>query len=141
MGTITKTVLQRIQWFWQKQRKLDELTQPGLEDAANYFHERDKKNGTSKLMVPAIVQPQTDDDASAPAPTTFGEHMEYLWIVPGILPMPPGTSRPGSSQMRLGSMKSQSKTSISGREPAADRDTSHLLKAKPDEPVSIYPCI
>jgi hypothetical protein len=29
MGTITKTVQQRMERFWQKQMKLDELTQPG----------------------------------------------------------------------------------------------------------------
>jgi hypothetical protein len=39
MGTITKTVQQRRERFRQKQMKLDELTQPGLEDAADYFLE------------------------------------------------------------------------------------------------------
>jgi len=39
MGTITKTVQQRIARFWQKQMKLDELTQLGWEDAADYFRE------------------------------------------------------------------------------------------------------
>jgi len=37
MGTITKTELQRMERFWQKQVKLHELTQPGWEDAADYF--------------------------------------------------------------------------------------------------------
>ena len=54
-------------------------------DAGNYFCERDKKNGTSEMRIPAVVQPQTDDDAAAPAPTTFGDLMEYLGIFPGIL--------------------------------------------------------
>jgi len=36
MGTITQTVQQLIERFRQKQMKLDELTQPGWKDAANY---------------------------------------------------------------------------------------------------------
>jgi len=47
MGTITETVQQRMERFRQKQMKFDELTQPGWEDAADYFRERDKKYGTS----------------------------------------------------------------------------------------------
>jgi len=84
MGTITKTVQQRMEKFRQKQMKLDELTQPRWEDAADYFREKDKVYGTSELMVAAVVQPQTDDDAAVPSPTTFGELMECLEIVPGI---------------------------------------------------------
>jgi hypothetical protein len=141
MGTITKMVQQRMESFRQKQMKLDELTQPGWEDAADYFRERDKKYGTAELRLPVVVQPQTDDDASAPPPITFGEHMERLEIVPGISQMLQGTSRPGSSHIRLGSVKPQSNTSISGLEPAVELDTSPLLKAKPVEPVSFYPCI
>jgi len=91
MGTITKTVQQRMESFRQKQMKLDELTQPGWEDAADYFRERDKKYGTAELRVPVVVQPQTDDGASAPPPTTFGELMERLDNVLGISQMPQGT--------------------------------------------------
>jgi len=141
MGTITKTIQQRMERFRQMQMKLDELTQPGWEDAANYFGERDEKYGTSELMIPAIVQPQTDDEAAAPASTTFWELMEGLEIVPRISHMPQGTSQPGSSHMRLGSMKPQWDASISGLLPAAEPNMSPLLKAKPDEPVSFYPCI
>jgi hypothetical protein len=46
MGTITKTVCQRMASFRQKQIKLDELTQPGWEDAAEYFREGDMKYRT-----------------------------------------------------------------------------------------------
>jgi len=141
MGTITKTVQQRMERFRQKQMKLDELTQPGWEDAANYFRERDKKYGTTELRVPAVVQPQTNDDAPAPLPATFGELMESLDIVFGISQRPQGTSRPGSSHIRLGSVKPQSKSCIPGGEPAAEPDSSMLLKAKPIEAVSFYPCI
>jgi len=70
--TVTKMVQQHMERFQQKQKKLDELTQPGWEDAADYFHKQDKKYGISELKVPAVVQPQTADDAPAPPPTTFG---------------------------------------------------------------------
>jgi hypothetical protein len=43
--------------------------------------------------------------------------------------------------MRLGSGKPQSKSTIPSGEPAAEPDSSMLLKAKPIEIVSFYPCI
>jgi len=141
MGTITKTVQQHMEGFWQKQMKLDQLTHPGWKDAADYFCERDKKYGTSELRAPAVVQPQTNDDAPAPLPTTFGELVESLDIVPGISQRPQGTSHPGSSHITLGSVKPQSKSSIPIGKPAAEPDSSTLLKAKPVEPVNFYPCI
>jgi len=82
-----------------------------------------------------------DDDAEAPTPATCGVHIGCLEIVPGILQVPQGTSRPGSSHMRLGSMMLQSNTSMSSLQPAAERHMSPLLKAKLDEPVSFYPCM
>jgi len=141
MGTISKTVQQPMESFWQMQMKLDELSQPGWEEAADYFHERDMKYGTAELRVPVVVQPQTDHDAWAPPPTTFGELMERLDIVPGISQMPQGTSRLGSSHIRLSSVKLRSNTTISGLEPATEPDTLPLLKAKPVEPLSFYPCL
>jgi len=141
MGTISKMVKQRMENFRQKQMKLDELTQPGWEDAADYLHERDNKYSTAEFRVPVVVQPRTDDDASAPPPITFGELMERLDIVLGISQMPGGTSRPGSRHIRLGSVTPQSNTTISGLEPAAEPDTLPLLKAKPVEPLSFYPCL
>jgi hypothetical protein len=92
-------------------------------------------------MVPAIVQLQTKDDAPAPQPATFGELMEILNIFPGISRRPQGTSRPGTSDIRLSSVKPQSQSSIASGEPAAEPDLSILLKAKPVEPVSYYPYI
>jgi len=94
MGTITKMVQQCMERFRQKQMKPDELTQPWWADAADYFLENQNSYGTSALSIPAVIQPQTDDDTAAPAPTTSGELMEFLDIVPGILQMPQGTSRP-----------------------------------------------
>jgi len=91
MGTITRTVQQRIEMIRKKLMKLDELTQPGRENAADYFHERDKTYGTSELRVPAVVQLQTDDDTEAPALTTSGELMECLDILPGMMQMLQGS--------------------------------------------------
>jgi hypothetical protein len=51
--------------------KLDELTQPEWEDAADYFHERDKKYGNIELRVLGVFHPQTNDDTPAPLPATF----------------------------------------------------------------------
>jgi hypothetical protein len=121
--------------------KLDELTQPGWEDAADHFHERDKKYGTTGLRVPVGVQPYPKDDAPSPPPATFGELMESLDNLPGISQSPQGTSRPGSSHIRLRSVKPQSKSSIPSGEPAAEPDSSLLLKAKVVELVSFYPCV
>jgi len=39
MGTISKMLQQRMERFRQKKMKLDELTQPEWQDAANYFRE------------------------------------------------------------------------------------------------------
>jgi hypothetical protein len=41
MGTISKTVHYRLGNFRQKQIMFDEITQPGWEDAADIFRERD----------------------------------------------------------------------------------------------------
>ena len=147
MGTITKTVQQRTERFGQKQMKLDELAQPRWEDAADYLHEREKKYSTFELRVLAVVQPQTNHDALDPPWTTFGELMESLDTFPGISQRPQGTFRPGSVHIRLGSVNPQAKSSVPSGEPAAEPDSSTLLKAKPVEPVSsvepviIYPCI
>jgi len=127
--------------FRQKQLKLDELTQPAWDNAADYFHERDTKYGTTELRVPAVVQPQTNDDILAPPPGTFGELMESLDIVPGISQRPQGPSRPGSSHIRLGLVKPQPKSSTPCGVPASEPDSSTLLKANPVEGASFYPWI
>jgi hypothetical protein len=90
--------------FQQNLMKLDEFTQPGWENAADYFCDRDKKYGESKLRVPAVIQSQQNDDPPPYPPTAFGEIMEGLDIVPGILERAQGTSSPGSSHIRLGSV-------------------------------------
>jgi hypothetical protein len=57
MGTISKTVQCCMESFQQKRMTLDELTQSGWGDAANYFHERDMRYGTTELNVPAGFKP------------------------------------------------------------------------------------
>ena len=42
IGTITKTVQQRMERFRHKQMKLEQLTQPGGEDTADYLRRRNK---------------------------------------------------------------------------------------------------
>jgi len=71
MSTISKTVRHGREGFQPKRMRLDELTQPGWDHAANYFHERDMRYGTSELKVPAVVKPQTVTIAATPSPTTL----------------------------------------------------------------------
>jgi len=141
MGSISKTVQQRMERFQQKQMTLDKLTEPGWVDAANYFRERDIMYGTSELRVQSVNQPQMNHDAAAPPPTTCGKLKASLDIVLGISHRLQGTSRPGSSHIRLGSVKPQSKLGIGSGDPAAEPDLSMLLKAEPVQPICVYPCI
>ena len=102
---------------------LDEVTQPGREDAADYLRNCYKKYGNYELCVLAVIQPQMDEDEAAPALKKFGELMLCLDIVPGIPEMPQGTSRPESSHMRLGSGKLQWNMSIPCLAPATEPDS------------------
>ena len=107
MGTISKTVQHCMESFRQKEMRLDELTQTGWRDAADYFCERDMMYRMTELKVPALLTPQTDRTAATPSRTTFGDLMQVLDIVPGQSQMPQVTSRQGSSQIRLGWGKHQ----------------------------------
>jgi hypothetical protein len=124
--------------FREKQIKLDKLTQPGWGDVAEYIREQDKRYGTTELKVPAVVKLHTDQDAVNPAPSTFGELMESLDIIPGISQMPHRTSRPGSSHLRLGSGRPQSNKCIASLPPDVEPDSSPIKQAKPIEPASLY---
>jgi len=141
MGTISKTVQHCMESFCQKQLRLDELTQQGWGDAADYFRGRDMKYGTTELKITAVRKPQTDSTAATPSPTTFGEFMQALDIVPGQSQMPQVTSQQGTSQMRLGSEKPQADNHIVPTMPATVSDPSPIEIAKPVQPVSFYPCI
>jgi len=141
MGTISKTVQHHMESFRQKQMGFDELTQPGWGDAANCIRERDMKYGNAELNVLAVVTPQIETTAASASLTTVGEHMQTLDIVRGQLEMPTVTSRPGSSQMRLGSEKPQSNTFISVLSPDAATDSTPIQDAKPVEPICFYQCM
>jgi len=82
MGTFSKMVQHRIESYRQKQIRLHELRKPGCGDAADYSRERDMKYGTTELKVPAVKKLQTVMTAATPSPTTFGEHMLALDILP-----------------------------------------------------------
>ena len=127
--------------FRQKQMRLDELTQPGWGDAANYFRERDMRYGTAELKVPAVVKPQIETTAATPSPITVGEHMQTPEIVRGQSEMPAVTSPPGSCQMWLGSEKPQSHEFIPVLSPGMATDSMPIQDANPVEPVSFYPCM
>jgi len=139
MGTITKTVQHRMESFRQKQMRLDELTQPGWGDAANYFRERDMRYGTAELMVPAVVKPQLDSTTATPSPIRVGENTQTPEIVRGQSEMPAVTSRPRSSQMRLGAENPQSREFIPVVSPGMATNSIPIQDANPVEPVSIYP--
>jgi hypothetical protein len=80
---------------------------------------------------PAVVQLQTNDEAPAPPPTTFGGHTESLHIVTEISQRPQGTTQPSNSHIGLGLVKPVPKWSVPSSKPAKEPDSSTLLKAKP----------
>jgi hypothetical protein len=131
LDTISKTVQLRLERVRPKQMTLDKLTQPGMEDAADYYCERDKKYGKSTLYVPAVVQQQTDVNAPSLVPTTIRELLECLDILPTISQQPQGTSRPGSSHIRLGSGMWQLYPGISDLASATTPDSLFNRNVKP----------
>jgi len=141
MGTISKIVQHCMESCWQKQMRLEQLTQPGWGDAANYFRERDMKYGTTELEVLAVVKTQPDRTAATPSPTTFGELMQVLDIILRQSQMPHVTSQQGSSQMRLGTEKPQANNHILSRMPDALPDSSQMEIATPVQPSSFHPSI
>ena len=92
---------------------------------------REMKYRTAKLMVMALVKPPKDTTAATPSPTTFGELMQVLDIVPGQSQLPQVVSRQGSSQMRLGLQKSQADNHIVSLMPDAVPNSSQREIAKP----------
>ena len=120
---------------------LDELKRPGCGDAADYFCASDTKYATTGLMVPSVGKSQTDQVAAALPPTTFGEIIENLDIVPRISQLSQDTSRPRRSHMRLGSRKPQSPECISSLPPGAESDSFQIQYVIPVEPVRFYQCI
>jgi len=64
MGAFARTGVHWIESIWQTPITLDEPTQSGCWDLADYFRERDEKNGRSELIVLAVVKRQTDTTAA-----------------------------------------------------------------------------
>jgi len=137
MGTISKTVPHCAVSVWQKRMTLHKLNQPWWEDVAKNFCERDMKHKTSKMIVRAVGKPQTDPPAATPLPITVGEIMQPVDIAPWQSQMWQGTSRPGSSQMRPGSAKSQPQTDIAALMPDAVANSKLIENVKTVDPVSI----
>lgn len=69
--TISKTVPLGIQWFRQKQLRLERLTITGWGDAVDYFWKCNKKDIRTELRVQAVIELHMDDIAAANAPTLF----------------------------------------------------------------------
>jgi len=140
-GTIYTMVQYRIERLRQKHLKVDELRLPGWQDVAQYFRDREKKQGTIELMVPAVFQYQMADNVASSVPTSFGEPMETPDNVPKKLQMVKVTSRPGSSHMTLGSWQLQTHERILSRLTASMPYWSQIQQSKHNEPLSFNPCI
>jgi hypothetical protein len=93
MGTISKTGKQRMEHFRQIQIMLDELTQPGCGDAADNFCERHTTYRMAASIVLPLFKQQIEQVVAKPALLAEREHVVTFNIIPGILPMPPGTSQ------------------------------------------------
>ena len=141
MGTISKMEQYRKECFRQKEMKLDELTQPGWGDMADYFHKRDKKYTTTEWKVLAIVQPQTVAVAASSALTTIGEPMETFNSVLGKLQMLQVTSRPASTHIWLDLRKLQALDHIPSLPPAPMPDSSPIQTSKHVKRGSFNRCI
>jgi len=90
------------------------------------------KYGTAKLKVPVVVKPQIEMTAATPSLRTFRElSMQTVDIVCGQSQMLAVTSRPESSQMRLGSEKPQSHKFIPVFSPDAAPNSTPIQEAKP----------
>lgn len=116
------------------------MTQPASGDAADYFHECDKKVGTAKLKILAMIDSTKDELTAAPPLTSFGELMGTFDIVPRILQMLHGTSQLGSSYMWLGSGKALSHKCIASLPPDMEPNWLQTMIMKYVERVRFYLC-
>jgi len=141
MGTMSESVQHHVESFRQKQMRLDQSIQPGWGDAANYLRETDMKYETTEMKVLVVVKPQIDMTAATPPPTTFGQPMQTLDIVCRQSQIPAVTSRPGSSQTRLGCEWPQLHKFLQVVSANGAPDSTLLQDAKPVQPVSVHPYI
>ena len=95
-------------------------------------------DGMTELKVPAVVKPQTDTTAATLSPTTFGELMQVLDIIPGQSQMLQVTSPQGSSQLRLGSEKPQADNHIVSCMPDTVPDSTQMEIATPVQSARFY---
>jgi len=141
MGTISNMGQHCMESFRQKQMRLDEPTQWGGGNGADYFHEGDMKYRTTELKVPAVVKLQTDLTAATPSTATLEELMQAFNIVPRKSQMWQVPSGQGSSQMRLSLVKPQSDNHIVPPMRTVVPDLSQTETSNPIQPVSFYNCI
>jgi hypothetical protein len=99
------------------------------------------KYETDGWKVPPVVTRQIDTTAPSASPTTAGEPRRTLDIFWGQLVMVGVTSRPGSSQMKLGSEKPQAIKFIRILSRQAETESTQIQDANPVEPVNLYPCL
>jgi len=138
MGTIFKTVQHRMDCFRQKHMTVDELTQSGWGDIANYFRVRDMMYGTAKVKVLAVVKPQIETTAATTPPSICAEHMQTLEIILRESQMPAVISRLGCSQLRLGSQNRQLHKFLPILLPDAAPNLTLIQDAMPVELLSVY---
>jgi len=136
MGTICKTVHHRTESFQQMHMRRDFQTLPGWVNGANYIRQRDMKYEMTELKVPAVGKSQTDSTAATPSPTTCGELLQALDIVPGQSQIAQVTTQQGSCQMRLGWDKPQADNHVVPPMPAARPKYSQIEIVKPVQPES-----
>jgi len=138
MGKISKTVQHRMESFQQKLMKHDERTQLRSGDTADYFLDRDIMYWITELKVLAVVKPHTDTTAATPSPTTSGELMRALHIVPAESQIPQVNSQPGSIQMKQSSEKPQADNHMVYLMPNTVPDSSKLVIVKQVHSISFY---
>jgi len=135
MGTLSKTVQPHMESVQQKPMRHDEFTQRGWQDTADFISDRNMWYVTAELMVPVVVEPQTHTTAATPSRTSFRELLQTLDIVPRQSRSPNGSSRPGRSQIRMGSERPLSYQQIASNRPDVAPNTLPDMKSTPVERV------
>jgi len=137
MCTISKTVQHRIEKFRQTQMRLDEFMQLGLGETANFFRERDMKNGAAESKVPVVVKHQIYTTASTTTPTIFRQHMHTLDVVRAQCQMLAVISPAASSPMRVGSEKPELHKFLPVLSHEGEPDSTLIHNAMAIQPVSV----
>ena len=141
LGSMSKTGHHRMESFWSKEMRLDELTYPAWGAVANKFRERRMKYRITEFQVPAVGKPQTDTTAGTPSTTIFGELKQAHDIIPEKSQMLRMMSQQARSQIRLDSAEPQVDNQMVPPAPNALPDGSQIEIAKPVQPISVFPSI